>query len=133
MTKILHLIYTVKHLATPFLVFFSFLDSIISGHVTQITDLLPYRKIKVTDFSEVAKFWKGLINFVKVMIIIRFMQIITSGLALTCLRKPYINTRGVGRIRDSYANPRRSREFSQRLECLYQAMQTQEKSFLLLL
>ena len=60
------------HLATPFLVFFSFLDSIISGHVTQITDLLPYRKIKVTDFSEVAKFWKGLINFVKVMIIIRF-------------------------------------------------------------
>ena len=25
------------------------------------------------------------------------------------------------------------REFSQRLECLYQAMQTQEKSFLLLL
>ena len=41
--------------------------------------------------------------------------------------------------RDSYANPRRSRglhnclEFSQPLECLYQAMQTQEKSFLLLL
>ena len=37
-----------------------------------------------------------------------------------------------------YANPRRSRglhncrEFSQRLESLYQAMQTQEKSFLLL-
>ena len=57
--------------------------------------------------------------------------------------QPDINTRGVGRIRDSYANPRRSlgfkkglhnrREFSQRLECLYQAMQTQEKSFLLLL
>ena len=47
--------------------------------------------------------------------------------------------RGVGRIRDSYANRdeveglHNCREFSQRLECLYQAMQTQEKSFLLLL
>ena len=69
-TKILYLIYTVWHLATPFLVFFSFLDSTISGHVTQISDFLRYRKIKVTDFSEVAKFWKVLINFHKVMIII---------------------------------------------------------------
>ena len=57
------------HLATPFLVFFSFLDSTISGHVTPIFDFLRYRKIKVIDFSEVAEFWKVLINFHKVMII----------------------------------------------------------------
>ena len=44
-----------------------FLDSTISGHVTQI-----YRKIRVIDFSEVAKVWKVLINFHKVMTIIRF-------------------------------------------------------------
>ena len=60
------------HLATAFLVFVSFLDAIISGHVTQISDFLCYRKIMVTDFSEVAKFWKVLINFHKVMFIIRF-------------------------------------------------------------
>ena len=64
--------YTVWHLATPFLVFFSFLDATISGHVTQITDFLGYRKIKVNDFSEIAKFWNVLINFHKVMTIIRF-------------------------------------------------------------
>ena len=66
MTKMQYLIYglyTVWHLATPFLVFFCFLDSIISGHVTQISDLLPYRKIKVSDFSEVARFWKVLMTF----------------------------------------------------------------------
>ena len=68
MTKILYLIYTVWHLATPFLVFFSFLDSTISGHVTELPDFLRYRKIKVTDFTEVSKFWKVLINFHKVMI-----------------------------------------------------------------
>ena len=39
--------------------------------MTQISDFLHYRKIKVTDFSEVAEFWKVLINFHKVMIIIR--------------------------------------------------------------
>ena len=66
-TKILYLIYTVWHLVTPLLVFFSFLDSTISGHVTQISDFLPYWKVKVTDFSEVAKLWKVLINFHKVM------------------------------------------------------------------
>ena len=71
-TKILYLIYTVWHLATLFLVFFSFLDSTISGHVTQISDFVRYRKIKVTDFPEVAKFSKVPINFNKVMIIIRF-------------------------------------------------------------
>ena len=66
------LIYTVWHLATPFLVFFSFQDSTVNGHVAQISDFLRYRKIKATDFSEVAKFWKVLINFHKVMTIIRF-------------------------------------------------------------
>ena len=40
--------------------------------MTQISDFLRYRKIKVTDFSEVAKFWKVLKNFHKVMVIIRF-------------------------------------------------------------
>ena len=54
----------------PFLVFFSLLDSTISGHVTH--DFLRYRKIKVIDFFEVTRFWKVLINFHKVMIIIRF-------------------------------------------------------------
>ena len=71
-TKILYLIYTVWHLATLFLVFFSFPDSTISGHVTQMSDFVRYRKIKVTDFPEVAKFSKVPINFNKVMIIIRF-------------------------------------------------------------
>ena len=71
-TKILYLIYTVWHLATLFLVFFSFVDSTISGHVTQMSDFVRYRKIKVTDFPEVAKFSKVSINFNKVMIIIRF-------------------------------------------------------------
>ena len=40
--------------------------------MTQISDLLRDRKIKVTDFSDVAKFWKVLINFHKVITIIRF-------------------------------------------------------------
>ena len=35
--------------------------------------------------------------------------------------------------RDEVEGLHNFREFSQRLECLYQAMQTQEKSFLLLL
>ena len=48
----LDLIYTVWHLAIPFLVLCSFLDSTISGHVTQISDFLR----QVTGFSEVAKF-----------------------------------------------------------------------------
>ena len=39
----LDLIYTVWDLAIPFLVLFSFLDSTISGHVTQISDFLRYR------------------------------------------------------------------------------------------
>ena len=56
MTKILYFIYTMWHLATPFLVFFSFPDWTISGHVTEISDFLRYRNFKVTDISEVAKF-----------------------------------------------------------------------------
>ena len=60
------------HLATPFLVFSSFLDLTISGHVTQNSDVLRNKKIKFNDFSEAAKFWKGLVNFHKDMIIIRF-------------------------------------------------------------
>ena len=43
-----------------------------SGHVTQTSDFLCYRGIKVTDFSEVAKLWMVLINFHKVMTIFRF-------------------------------------------------------------
>ena len=39
--------------------------------------------------------------------------------------KPDINSRGVGRIRDSYENPRRS----QPLQCLYQALQIRKKVF----
>ena len=31
----------------------------------------------------------------------------------SCVCEPDINTRGVGRIRDSYANPRRSRRFAE--------------------
>ena len=64
-------------------------------------------------------------------------------LCLHVLALPDINTRGVGRIREKYANPTRTRdeveglhncrEFSQPLECLYQDTQTQEKGFLLLL
>ena len=85
-TKILYLIYTVWHLATPFLVFFSCLDSTISGHVRQIFDFLHDRKIKVTDFSEVAKFWNVLTNFHKVMIIInKILCKLAPGHALTCL------------------------------------------------
>ena len=80
----LDLIYTVWHLATPFLVLVSFLDSTISGHVTQISGFARYRKIKVTDFSELAKFWEVLINFHKVMINIRFYAKLASGHALTC-------------------------------------------------
>ena len=61
------------------------------------------------------------------------------GLALTGLRTT--RPRGVGRIRDIYTfmqtrdeleGLHNCREFSQSLECLYQAIQTQEKSFQLL-
>ena len=69
----------------PIFSFLSFLDSTISSHVTQISDFVQYRKIKVTDFFEVAKFWKVLINFHKVMTIIRFYANYASGHALTCL------------------------------------------------
>ena len=52
--------------------FFSFLDMTITGHVTLISGSLRNRKVKVTDFSEVAKFWKILVNFPKAIIISRF-------------------------------------------------------------
>ena len=39
----------------------------------------------------------------------------------------------LSQTRDKVEGLHNRREFSQRLECLYQAMQTQEKSFLLLL
>ena len=61
------------HLATPFLLFFSFLDSTISGHVTQISDFLRYRKIKVTDFSEFAKILEGSDKFSQDFVQIRLM------------------------------------------------------------
>ena len=43
--------------------------------MTEISGFLRYRKSKVTDFSEVAKFWEVLINFHKDMINIRFYAI----------------------------------------------------------
>ena len=58
-TKVLYLIYTVRHFATPFLVFFSFLDLTISDHVTQISDFLRYRKIKVTRFFRGCQILEG--------------------------------------------------------------------------
>ena len=67
-----YLIYTVWHLATPFLVFFFFLDSTIRGHVTHISDFLRYRKIKITDFSQSYDHYKILCK-------------LASGHALTCL------------------------------------------------
>ena len=56
-TNIIYLISTVWHLATPFLVVFSsFLDSTLPGHVTHKYGFLRNRKIKFTDIFEVAKF-----------------------------------------------------------------------------
>ena len=67
-----------------FVVFFSFLDSTLSGHVTQKSDFLRNKKIRFTDFSEAAKFWNGLVNFHKVMIIIRFYANYSFRLACLC-------------------------------------------------
>ena len=66
-TKIMYLISTVWHLATPFLVFSSFLGLTLTGHVTHKYGFLRNvnRKIKFTDIFEVT-------NFHRVMIIIRF-------------------------------------------------------------
>ena len=85
-TKILYLIYTVWHLATPFLVFFSFLDSTISGHVTQISDFLPYRKIKVTDFSEVGMILEGSDKFSQSYDHCKILCKLAFSHALTCLK-----------------------------------------------
>ena len=64
--------YTVWHLATPFLVFFSFLESTISGHVTQMSISYVTGKLRLPVFSEVAKFWKVLINVLEVMTVTEF-------------------------------------------------------------
>ena len=85
-TKILYSIYTVWHLATPFLVFFSFLDSTISGHVTQISDFLPYRKIKVTDFSEVGMILEGSDKFSQSYDHCKILCKLAFSHALTCLK-----------------------------------------------
>ena len=47
--------YSVWHLATPFLVFFSFLDSTISGHVTQIFDSYVTGKLRLPGY----RFFRG--------------------------------------------------------------------------
>ena len=52
----MYLISTVWHLATPFLVFSSFLDLTLTGHVTHKYGFLRNRKIKFTDIFEVTKF-----------------------------------------------------------------------------
>ena len=55
-TKIMYLISTVWHVATPFLVFSSFLDLTLTDHVTHKYGFLRNRKIKFTNIFEVAKF-----------------------------------------------------------------------------
>ena len=52
----MYLISTVWHLATPFLVFSSFLDLTLTSHVTHKYGFLRNRKIKFTDLFEVIKF-----------------------------------------------------------------------------
>ena len=51
-TKILYLIYFVWHLATPFLVSFSFLDSTISGHVIIIIIFIGSNLVVVVFISK---------------------------------------------------------------------------------
>ena len=55
-TKIMYLISTVWYLATPFLVFSSFLDLTLTSHVTHKYGFLRNRKIKFTDIFEFTKF-----------------------------------------------------------------------------
>ena len=52
----MYLISIVWHLATPFLVFSSFLELTLTGHVTQKYGFLSYKKIKFTNILEAAKF-----------------------------------------------------------------------------
>ena len=52
----MYLISAVWHLATPFLVFSSFLDLTLTSHVTHKYGFLRNRKIKFTDLYEVIKF-----------------------------------------------------------------------------
>ena len=52
----MYLISIVWHLATPFLVFSSFLELTLTGHVTQKYGFLSNKKIKFTNILEAAKF-----------------------------------------------------------------------------
>ena len=56
LSKIMYLIPTVWHLATPFIVFSPFLDLTLTGHVTHKYGFLSNRKTKFTVILEVAKF-----------------------------------------------------------------------------
>ena len=55
-TIIMYIISTVWNLATPFLVFSSFLELTLTGHVTQKYGFLSNKKIKFTNILEAAKF-----------------------------------------------------------------------------
>ena len=55
--------------------------------------------------------------------------IIAIEIVFPVFAQPDINTRGVGRILDSYANPHNSLEFTQPLSSLYQAIQTRKNVF----
>ena len=89
--KILYSIYTVWYLATQFLVFFSFLDWTISGHVTQISGFLRYRKIKVTDFFRGCQILEGSDKFSQSYDHYKILCKLASGHALTCLSKTRTN------------------------------------------
>ena len=51
----------------------TFLDVTVTGQVTQTSGFLCNTRIKATDFSKVSKFWKGPVNFHKVMVISWFL------------------------------------------------------------
>ena len=83
--KILYLIYTVWHFATPILVFFSFLDSRVSGHVTQIFISYVYLEIKVTRFFRGCQILEGSDKFSQSYHPYRILCKLASGHALICL------------------------------------------------
>ena len=51
----------------------TFLDLTVTGQLTQTSGFLRNTRIKATDFSKVSKFWKGVVNFYKVMVISWFL------------------------------------------------------------
>ena len=57
---------------------------------------------------------------------------ISNRKSFLCLYSLIQTLEGLGEFETVMQTPDNCREFSQPLECLYQAMQTQEKSFLLL-